>query len=67
VNLRVVLERVIMKGLERLAVIRKQSENKDYNWIHRDIFRLLKKDDLWLTAYETRKKRIKIGMFTLLE
>jgi len=48
-----------MKGLERLAVIRKQSENKDYNWIHRDIFRLLKKDDLWLTAYETRKKRIK--------
>ena len=40
--------------IERLLVIQKLSE-KDKRWIHRDIFRILNKDDIWITAYENSK------------
>ena len=43
-----------MKGLERLNVVRKLSQNKP-GWIHRDIFRILHKEDIWLLAYENIK------------
>jgi group II intron reverse transcriptase/maturase len=39
-----------MKGLKRLNEIR---ENPD--WIHRDIFRILRKEDIWFAAYENVK------------
>lgn len=42
-----------MKGLERLTVIRDISLKKGSKWVHKDIFRLLKKKDIWLTAYKT--------------
>lgn len=41
-----------MKGLERLATIRNISVQKGKNWVHKDIFRLFNKEDLWVTAYE---------------
>lgn len=41
-----------MKGLERLTTIRNISKVKGKNWIHKDIFRLLNKDDIWLEAYK---------------
>lgn len=44
----------IMKGLQRLSKIRYLSE-KDKNWKHRDLFRILNHNDLWITAYETLK------------
>ena len=40
--------------IERLLVIRKLSK-KNKKWIHRDIFRILNKDDIWITAYENLK------------
>jgi group II intron reverse transcriptase/maturase len=43
-----------MKGLQRLSIIRSLSE-KDKNWKHRDLFRILNHNDLWITAYETLK------------
>lgn len=43
-----------MKGLQRLSRIRSLSE-KDKNWKHRDLFRMLNYNDLWIAAYETLK------------
>ncbi len=43
-----------MKKLERLIAINKLSQ-KDPKWIHKDIFRILKKDEIWITAYERLK------------
>jgi group II intron reverse transcriptase/maturase len=43
-----------MKKLERLIAINKLSQ-KDSKWIHKDIFRILKKDEIWITAYEKLK------------
>jgi len=43
-----------MKKLTRLIAINKLSQ-KDKNWIHKDIFRILSKDDIWITAYEKLK------------
>jgi len=43
-----------MKGLQRLSAIRNLS-TKDSQWIHRDVFRLLKHDDIWIAAYENLK------------
>nr|BDA98635.1 hypothetical protein [Proteomonas sp. NEIS-1375] len=42
-------------NLERLTAISKLSK-KDPQWKHRDIFRILNKDDLWIAAYESLKK-----------
>ena len=43
-----------MKGLERLRVIRElNSKNRD--WENRDIFRILRKEDIWIAAYENTK------------
>lgn len=41
-----------MKGLERLTTIRHISVQKGKNWVHKDIFRLFHKEDLWISAYE---------------
>lgn len=43
-----------MTKLERLVAINKLSQ-KDPKWIHRDIFRLLYKDEIWIAAYEKIK------------
>ena len=43
-----------MKKLERLIAINKLSQ-KDSKWIHKDIFRILKKDEIWIAAYEKLK------------
>jgi group II intron reverse transcriptase/maturase len=43
-----------MKAIDRLAVIRHKSKiNKD--WKHRDLFRILRKNDIWIAAYENIK------------
>ena len=43
-----------MKGIDRLSVIRHKSEiNK--NWKHKDLFRILRKNDIWIAAYENIK------------
>ena len=43
-----------MKGLERLSVVRELSR-KNPGWKHKDLFRILHKDDIWITAYENIK------------
>lgn len=43
-----------MKGLERLKVIRSFSE-KDSTWVHKELFRTLRHDDIWILAYENLK------------
>jgi len=43
-----------MKKLERLVAINKLSQ-KDQKWIHKDIFRILQKDEIWIAAYEKLK------------
>lgn len=43
-----------MKGIERLSVIRHKSKNNS-EWIHEDIFRILRKEDIWIAAYEKIK------------
>ena len=43
-----------MKKLERLIAINKLSK-KDSKWKHRDIFRILYKDEIWIAAYEKLK------------
>ena len=43
-----------MLGLERLKVVRELGQ-KNSNWIHKDLFRILKKDDIWFAAYENIK------------
>lgn len=40
--------------VERLKAISNLSQ-KDKKWIHKDIFRLLKKDEIWIAAYEKIK------------
>ena len=40
-----------MKGLERLTVIRNISLKKGSEWVHKDIFRLLNKKDIWFIGY----------------
>ena len=43
-----------MIKLERLIAINKLSQ-KDPKWIHKDIFRILRKDKIWIAAYEKLK------------
>lgn len=43
-----------MKGLERLDVIQKLSR-KNPEWKHKELFRLLRKEDIWIAAYENIK------------
>jgi len=43
-----------MERLERLKVIRKLSEANP-EWIHQDVFRILRKEDIWVAAYENIK------------
>jgi group II intron reverse transcriptase/maturase len=40
--------------MERLLAIQRLSQ-KDRKWVHRDIFRILRKDDIWIAAYEKLK------------
>ena len=42
------------KKIERLIAINKLSQ-KDSKWVHKDIFRILNKDKIWITAYENVK------------
>lgn len=43
-----------MKAIERLSVIRHKSKiNK--NWKHKELFRILQKDDIWIAAYKNIK------------
>lgn len=48
-----------MKGLERLDVIRELSR-KSPNWVHKDIFRLLRKTDIWVAAYKNIQENQRI-------
>ena len=50
----VIPEEELMKGLERLGVIRELSR-KNPEWKHKELFRLLRKEDIWITAYENIK------------
>lgn len=43
-----------MSKLKRLVAINKLSQ-KDKKWIHKDIFRLIYNDELWIAAYEKLK------------
>jgi len=43
-----------MQGLKRLSVISKLSQ-RNPNWVHKDIFRILNKNDIWYAAYENIK------------
>lgn len=43
-----------MLGLERLKVIRNISQEKP-EFLHKDLFRILKKEDIWFAAYENIK------------
>jgi group II intron reverse transcriptase/maturase len=43
-----------MSKLKRLIAINKLSQ-KNPKWIHRDIFRILNKDEIWIAAYEKLK------------
>lgn len=43
-----------MKKLERLIAINRLSQ-KDKKWKHKDIFRVLNKDEIWIAAYENLK------------
>ena len=43
-----------MKGLERLEVIQELSR-KNPDWKHKELFRLLHKEDIWIAAYENIK------------
>lgn len=40
-----------MSKLEQLLAINKLSQ-KDPKWIHKNIFRILNKDEIWIAAYE---------------
>nr|WPV76567.1 RT-like putative protein [Naviculales sp.] len=42
-----------MKGLERLSVVRDLSRRP--GWKHKELFRILRKDDIWIAAYENLK------------
>ena len=43
-----------MLGLKRLKAIRELSQ-KNPEWIHKDLFGILRKDDIWIAAYENIK------------
>ena len=43
-----------MSKLKRLLAINKLSQ-KNLKWIHREIFRILRKDEIWIAAYEKLK------------
>jgi group II intron reverse transcriptase/maturase len=43
-----------MKAIDRLSVIRYLSENKK-GYIHKNLFRILRKEDIWIAAYENIK------------
>jgi len=43
-----------MKILRRLEVVSELSK-KNTNWIHKDLFRLLHNDDIWILAYQNTK------------
>jgi len=43
-----------MTKIDRLVAIKNLSE-KDSKWIHRDIFRILHKEEIWIAAYEKLK------------
>jgi len=43
-----------MKGLERLEVIHELSR-KNPEWKHKELFRILRKEDIWIAAYENIK------------
>ena len=43
-----------MKAIKRLSVIRHKSKI-DKNWKHKELFRILRKDDIWIAAYENIK------------
>jgi len=43
-----------MSKLKQLIAISKLSQ-KNPKWIHRDIFRILRKDEIWIAAYENLK------------
>ncbi len=43
-----------MKGIDRLSVIRHISE-KNNEWKHKELFRILHKEDIWVAAYENIK------------
>ena len=43
-----------MSKLSQLSAINKLSQ-KNKKWIHRDIFRILRKDEMWIAAYEKLK------------
>lgn len=43
-----------MKGINRLSVIRHKSI-RNPNWRHKDLFRILRKEDIWIVAYENIK------------
>ena len=45
-----------MKAIERLSVIQQKSTiNK--NWKHKELFRILRKEDIWIAAYDKIKRR----------
>jgi hypothetical protein len=54
-----------MEGLERLAAIRKHSQSKGYNWKHRDLFRLMWKEDIWATACKNLSNGKKMSRLAL--
>jgi group II intron reverse transcriptase/maturase len=43
-----------IKGLERLEVIHKLSR-KNPEWKHKELFKILRKEDIWIAAYENIK------------
>lgn len=45
-----------MKGLKRLGVIHKLSQ-KNPEWKHKELFRILRKEDIWIAAYENIKAK----------
>ena len=50
-----------MQGLKRLGVIQELSR-KDSKWKHKDLFKILRKEDIWIAAYETIKSNPGIGI-----
>ena len=43
-----------MTGLDRIKILRHLSE-KNSAWVHKDIFRILRNEDIWVLAYENLK------------
>jgi len=56
--------RTFMKAIDRLSVIRHKSKiNKD--WKHTDLFRILRKNDIWIVAYENVKNNTEALRFKI--